>query len=212
MGAKTLLCLFLVYFAYFNSFPALASSENGKNFVFIRYSRAVRSVYAQHNFGKLFLPLWFLDDPNNNYTEGSFGLGYTVVSTPNLKVDMAANALFSGIGSREYTTYFQPALTPSFSIGKTSGSAVLLFDIPMRHEDAFNFILDTLDVNYSIHPKVSVGASLFVFYNRFFQSWRAGPKVTIDLSSFLKGGFIEGVLWEGSNNQDEFQVRFGLNF
>lgn len=197
---------------FFIGFPPSVFSENGGDFIYVRYSRAVRSVYAQHDFGKLFLPLWFLDDPNNNYTEGSFGLGYKLLNTPNLKLDVAVNTLFAGIGSRNYTTYFQPALTPSFFIGGASGSAVLLFDVPLRHEDSFNFILDTLDINYSVYPKVSVGASLFVLYNRNFQIWRAGPKITIDLNSIVKGSFVEGVFWEGSNNQDEFQIRLGFNF
>lgn len=212
MKAKRIFILFFACFVFMN-FPTSAFSENGNNFVFIRYSRAVRSVYVQRELWKnLILPLWFLDDPNNNYTEGSFGLGYKLLNTENLKLDVAVNTLFAGIGSRGYTTYLQPVLTPGFSYGKVSGLGVFLFDVPLRREDPFNFILDALDISYSVHSKVSIGASLFVLYNRNFQVWRAGPKITFDLNSFLKRSFIEGVFWQGSNNQDEFQIRLGFNF
>ena len=152
---------------------AVTAQSNIFDLRFFEHDRHGRLVYQFFSYSRLLadgryvVEAFHLRLPTAKYTESGIGAGFTPSVVKHLSTTVVAQ-----IARGSDATYFEPALALSAANGRVASSLFVQRYTPIDSRGATQWLVDPLDIQLSVGPRVSVGVSSYY--------WRpqGGPALT----------------------------------
>lgn len=192
--------------------PSLEAQNNLLDLRFLEFNDDGKRTY--HNFiysrslGDSRLSIesfWLFLPQEDEYDEIALGVGYRAA-----KLGQANISLIGYFSFASDDDYFQPTLFLIDTEGNLAWSLFLLHYIPLGDDGAHQWLIDPIEIQYSVSRRISIGASGY-FYRPQAGSWlsKIGPKISL---SDRVGASELAIRWVSDGGGAEIQLRRLLAF